>query len=93
MNPCIKTGCLFQVVETGARYWGDLFFDGAEWQVRGFVPRDAMRGDPDIIVSNAQIIPRPTSEYADTNYGIVIESASEPFREFMHKWNPGAPCP
>jgi hypothetical protein len=88
MNPCIKTGCLFQVMETGARYWGDLFYDGREWQVRGFVPRDAGCGEPDIVVSNATIIQRPTSEYADTNNGIVIESTSPKFREFMREWNP-----
>ena len=88
MNPCVKTGCVFQILESGDKYCGDLFHDGMEWQVRGFqLATTAL--EPDAVFSDVRLFARNDgSPYADTNPGIVLEAVSDTFRDFIAKWYP-----
>jgi hypothetical protein len=88
-NPCIKTGVIFQVLETGDCYRGDLFFDGVEWQVRGFTVPGIVTNHYDIIVSNVEIRQRSEKDpRRDTNPGIGLEWCSPDFLDHIQEWYP-----
>lgn len=95
MNPCIKTGAYIVDKVTDLGYYGDLFFLGGMFQLRG-VPynswvkvqlEDTKRvhafSENEIIMSK-----RAESSYADSNLGLELTNPSPEFMEHIRRWYP-----
>lgn len=93
MNPCIKTGLNFRVIETGESYTGDLFYHGEPpnglFQIRGIpIPQQDPAVPIDVWVLNVILCQRADSPWQDTNSGISLVNPSFALKEHIKKYYP-----